>query len=200
MKKLIAVIAMMAIVLSGCANMTKEQQTATGVGGGALVGALIGAAIGGKEGAAIGAGVGALAGGIAAHALASDPFTQSANQQAETWKNQTGAQPEAVKVSDVIENGESKQQIDVQRMALSSSRVVTNNHLSTNIKQQLTVARNEAVKTGGLVHVAYPADVPITVLKDILSTGVSVEQDNSLVDGYVVYLARSRSDLDAIKI
>ncbi len=200
MKKLIAVIAMIAIVLSGCANMTKDQQTATGVGGGALVGALIGAAIGGKQGAAIGAGVGALAGGLAAHALASDPFTQSANQQAEVWQKQVGAEPEAVKVSEVIENGESRQQIDVQKMALSSSQVVANNRLSPRIKQQLTVAKNKAVETGGLVHVAYPSDTPVSVLSDIRNTNVSVGQDNSLIDGYVVYLARSKRDLDTIKI
>lgn len=80
-------------------------------------------------------------------------------------------------------------------MALSSDKVEINNQLSPTIKQQLTVAKNEAVKTGGLVHVAYPADIPPAVLQDIRSIGVRTEVDNSLRDGYVIYLARSMRDL-----
>ena len=201
MKKYIAIITILVFVLSGCANnMTREQQAGVGAGAGALTGAGLGALIGGKKGAAIGAGLGALAGGIAAYSLSSDPFTQSANQQAETWQKQAGAQPEAIKVSDVIENGESRKQIDVQKMALSSDQMVTNNRLSTTIKEQLIVAKEQAVKTGGLVHVAYPSDTPSAVLQDIRSTGISAEQDNTLKDGYVVYLARSKQDLDSIQI
>ncbi|MDR4516985.1 MAG: hypothetical protein MRK00_06325 [Nitrosomonas sp.] len=198
MKKFILAIALMAVFLGGCANthnMSQGQQTAVGTGLGALAGAGIGALIGGKQGAAIGAGLGALVGGVAAHMLASDPYTQSVSQQSETWQKQTGAQTEAVKVSEVIENGEARKQIDVQKMALSSDKVEINNQLSPTIKQQLTVAKNEAVKTGGLVHVAYPADIPPAVLQDIRSIGVSTEVDNSLRDGYVIYLARSMRDL-----
>lgn len=198
MKKFILAIALIGVFLGGCANthnMSQGQQTAAGAGLGALAGAGIGALIGGAEGAAIGAGIGAMAGGLAAHMLASDPYTQSVNQQSETWQKQTGAQAEAVKVSEVIENGEAKKQIDVQKMALSSDKVEINNQLSPTIKQQLTVAKNEAVKTGGLVHVAYPADIPPDVLQDIRSIGVSTEVDNSLRDGYVIYLARSMRDL-----
>lgn len=199
MRKLTLAITVIAMTTSGCANMSKEQQAAFGTGLGALAGAGLGAAIGGKQGAAIGAGVGALAGGLAAYALASDPFTQSVTQQSETWKNQTGAQPEAVKVSEVKENGETKQQIDVQKMALPSNKIVVNNRLSPMIKQQLAVAKNESVKTNGLVQVLFPADAPPLVVQDILSTGVSVAQDDSLQDDYVILLARSRNDLSTIK-
>ena len=52
------------IALSGCAQMSTEQQhTAVGGGVGAATGAALGAIFGGGRGAAIGAGVGALAGG-----------------------------------------------------------------------------------------------------------------------------------------
>jgi uncharacterized membrane protein len=204
MKKLISVLAMMTFLLGGCANthnLSQGQQTAAGAGLGALAGAGIGALIGGREGAAIGAGIGALAGGVAAHLLASDPYTQSVNQQSETWRQQTGAQAQTVKVSEVIENGEAKKQIDVQKMAVSTDRVVTNNRLSPVFERQLQVAKNEALKTGGLVHVAYPMDAPPEVLQDIRNTGVSVEQDNTLRNGYVVYLARSLNDLaNAVRV
>jgi outer membrane protein OmpA-like peptidoglycan-associated protein len=53
--------AALALVLSGCANMTETQRN-TGIGAG--VGAVAGAAIGKGKGAAIGAGVGALGGYI----------------------------------------------------------------------------------------------------------------------------------------
>jgi hypothetical protein len=67
MIKVVAVVAM-SMVLIGCANMTRQQQSmAEGCAGGALlVGALgagIGALLGGGQGAAIGAGAGALLGG-----------------------------------------------------------------------------------------------------------------------------------------
>lgn len=199
MRKIITTITLMAFMLSGCANMSKEQQAAFGTGLGALAGAGLGAAIGGKQGAAIGAGVGALAGGIAAYALASDPYTQSVNKQSENWKNQTGAQPETVKVSEVKENGETKQQIDVQQMALSSDKMVINNRLSSTVKQQLKIAKQEADKNKGLVEVRFPPNTPAPVITDIISTGVNVVQDDTLKDGYVILLGRSRSDLSAIK-
>ena len=199
MRKLILAMTLIAMATSGCANMSKEQQAAFGTGLGALAGAGLGAAIGGKQGAAIGAGVGALAGGLAAYALASDPFTQSVNQQSETWKNQTGTQPEAVKVSEVKEDGEIKQQIDVQKMALPSNKMVVNNRLSPMVKQQLAIAKQEAEKNEGLVEVRFPLNTPPLVVQDILSTGVSIAQDDTLKDGYVILLARSRSDLSTIK-
>lgn len=199
MRKLILAMTVTAMATSGCANMSKEQQAAFGTGLGALAGAGLGAAIGGKQGAAIGAGVGALAGGLAAYALASDPFTQSVTQQSETWKNQTGAQPEAVKVSEVKENGESKQQIDVQKMTLPSNKIIVDNRLSSMVKQQLAIAKQEAEKNEGLVEVRFPANAPPRVVQDILSTGVSVAQDDSLQDDYVILLARSRNDLGTIR-
>ncbi|AEJ03243.1 17 kDa surface antigen [Nitrosomonas sp. Is79A3] len=200
MRKFITIITLMTFMLSGCANMTKEQQAMMGSSLGALAGAGIGAAIGGGQGAAIGAGLGALAGGAAAYAFASDPFTQSVNQQSETWKKQTGVQPEAVKVSEVVENGEQKQQIDVQKMALSSDTMVVNNRLSPMVKQQLTIAKQESEKNNGMVQVLFPPNTPPLVVQDILSTGVSIAQDDTLKDGYVILLARSRSDLSTVKI
>ncbi len=199
-RKLILAMTLIAMTTSGCAIMSKEQQAAFGTGLGALASAGLGAAIGGKQGAAIGAGVDALAGGLAAYALASDPFTQSVTQQSETWKNQTGAQPEAVKVSEVKENGEIKQQIDVQKMALPSNKIVVNNRLSPMVKQQLTIAKQESEKNNGLVQVLFPPNTPPPVVQDILSTGVSIAQDDTLKYGYVILLARSRSDLSTVKI
>lgn len=199
MRKFITVITLMTFMLSGCANMSKEQQALMGSSLGALAGAGIGAAIGGGQGAAIGAGMGALAGGMAAYAFASDPYTQSVNQQSESWKKQTGVQPEAVKVSQVQENGETKQQIDVQQMALSSDKMVVNNRLSPTVKQQLTIAKQEADKNKGLVEVRFPPNTPASVITDIISTGVGVVQDDTLKEGYVILLGRSRSDLSAIR-
>lgn len=200
MQKIVTVFTLIAFLLSGCANMTKEQQALLGSSLGALAGTGIGYAVGGGEGAAIGAGIGALAGGLAAYAFASDPFTQSVNRQSETWKQKTGVQAEPVKVSKVQENGETKQQIDVQKMALSSDKMIVNNRLSPIVKQQLTIAKVESEKNNGMVQVFFPPNTPAKVIQDLVSTGVMVSQDNSLKDGYVIMLARSISDLKAVKV
>lgn len=200
MRKWTLAITVITLAFSGCANMSKEQQAAMGVALGGLAGAGLGAAIGGKQGAAIGAATGATLGGVIAYNFASDPFTQSVTQQSETWKNQTGAQPEPVKVSQVVENGETKQQVDVQKMALSNDKMVVNNRLSPLVKQQLAVAKAESDKTKGLVQVLFPPNTPPQVVQDILSTGVGVAQDDTLRDGYVILLARSRNDLSTVKI
>lgn len=56
---------LLALAVSGCANMTETQKgTAKGAGIGAGVGAVVGALAGGSKGAAIGAAVGAGAGAI----------------------------------------------------------------------------------------------------------------------------------------
>jgi len=56
---------LLALMMSGCANMTETQKgTAKGAGIGAGVGAVVGALAGGSKGAAIGAAVGAGAGAI----------------------------------------------------------------------------------------------------------------------------------------
>ncbi|KAF0843857.1 outer membrane protein OmpA-like peptidoglycan-associated protein [Methylovorus glucosotrophus] len=56
---------LLALTMSGCANMTETQKgTAKGAGIGAGVGAVVGALAGGSKGAAIGAAVGAGAGAI----------------------------------------------------------------------------------------------------------------------------------------
>lgn len=202
MSKFITIFTLITFTLgtSGCANMTKEQQALLGSSLGALAGAGIGYAIGGGQGAAIGAGIGGLAGGVAAYSFASDPYTQSVSRQSETWKQQTGAQVEPVKVSQVQENGETKQQIDVQKMALSSDKMIVNNHLSPVVKQQLRVAKEESQKNNGMVQVFFPPNTPASVIQDLISTGVMVSQDDSLKDGYVILLARSIKDLKAIKV
>ena len=200
MRKVITLFTLITFLLSGCANMTKEQQAMLGTSLGAALGTGIGYAVGGSQGAAIGAGIGALTGGLAAYAFASDPYTQSVNQQSETWKQQTGAQVAPVKVSQVQEDGQTKQQIDVQKMALSSDKMVVNGELLPMVKQQLIVAKKESDKNNGLVQVLFPPNAPASVIKDLVSTGVSISQDDSLVDGYVIVLARSVSDLKAVKV
>lgn len=73
MKKTALWMVMVALVFSGCANMsdgtrTKTEATALGAGGGALLGGLIGALAGGSDAALVGAAVGAGVGGIAGFA------------------------------------------------------------------------------------------------------------------------------------
>lgn len=199
MRKLMPVIMVVTMAVGGCANTSKGQQAAMAAALGGLAGAGLGAAIGGKHGAIIGAATGAALAGIATYGFASDPYTQSATQQADAWKKQTGVGPAPVKVSEVIESGKTKQQIDVQKMALSNTQFVTNNRLSPLIKQQLTAAKSESTGTGGIVHVLYPPNTPPDVLQDLRSTGVSIERDNTLNDGYVILLARSQNDLDLFR-
>lgn len=67
MKRLLAVLLAMSIVLAGCAapKNKQEQGTRTGLAAGAAVGALLGQAIGGDTGATLlGAALGAAAGGV----------------------------------------------------------------------------------------------------------------------------------------
>ena len=65
-KNIIASSVLLALALSGCANMTESQKTtAKGAGIGAAGGAVIGAVAGGTKGAVIGAAVGGVAGGVA---------------------------------------------------------------------------------------------------------------------------------------
>lgn len=64
--KLTVGVMMVALALSGCANMSESQKgTAKGAAIGAGAGAVVGAVAGGGKGAAIGAGVGAVGGAIA---------------------------------------------------------------------------------------------------------------------------------------
>jgi|GEM_PF-1191844 len=72
MKRLCAVVVVVAMVLSlgGCATTSQQQGAAVGTGVGAGLGALIGYAVGGEKGALIGAGIGAVAGGLTGWAIA----------------------------------------------------------------------------------------------------------------------------------
>lgn len=200
MKRLFLAITFITIVLNGCTNMSKEHQAAMGAALGGLAGAGLGAALGGKQGAAIGAAAGVALGGIVAYNFASDPYTQSAAQQAESWKKQAGVVPETVKASEVIENGENKQQIDVQKMTLTTSQVIVNDNLSGSIKKQLSNAYFEAKKTGGIVHVLYPPNTSANVLQDLRSTGVNLEQNSTRNENFTILLARNQSDLNAAKM
>ncbi len=198
--KLIVTTIVASIGLSGCANMSKEQQAGLGAGLGALAGAGLGALIGGEQGAAIGAAAGLVAGGAVAYALASDPYTQSAAQQAESWRKEIGSEPEVVKVSNVTENGQSRQQIDRQEMLLSDTLVVSNNRLSPKILSQLVSAHKSALKTGGYVHVYCPANAPASVISDIDSTGVNYSKDNTIKSGYKLVLTRSQEKFEETRI
>lgn len=197
MKKLLLVLMLMAV--TGCANMSKEHQAAMGAALGGVVGAGVGALLGGKEGAAIGAAAGAALGGVAAYNFANDPYTKSAAEQGQSWKNQSGVSPDTIKTSEVIENGQKKQQIDVQKMNLTSGQVIENKKLSANIKQQLSNAYSESKKTGGIVHVLYPPNTSENVLQDLRSTGVSIEENDTLNESFVIILARNENDLKIIK-
>lgn len=196
MRKCIIGVTLTVFALGGCAgNMTREQQTMMGSGLGALAGAGIGAAVGGSQGAAIGAGIGGLAGGMAAYAWANDPYTRSVYQQSETWRRQTGVQSEPVKITEVNENGQIKQQLDVQKIVIPNSQMIVNNHLSSAVKQRLMLAQTEAGRNNSLVQVLFPANTPPQIVQEILSTGVSVAQDDALSGSFVLLLARSRDDL-----
>lgn len=198
MKKFIMGVTLTTFMLGGCANMsgmTREQQTMMGTSLGALAGAGIGAAVGGGQGAAIGAGIGGLAGGMAAYAWANDPYTQSVYRQSEAWRNQPGVQTEPVKTTQVNENGQTKQQLDVQKIVIPSDRMIVNNRLSATVKQRLQTAQTEAERNNNLVQVLFPANTPPQIVQEILSTGVSVAQDDTLRGNFILLLARSRNDL-----
>lgn len=191
MKKILIVATVTTLAISGCANMTKEQQAALGALGGAALGAGIGGALGGSEGAAIGAGAGALLGGVAAYALSSDPYTQSVSQQATTWQQEIGAKPEIIKASQVVENGKTVQRIESQKMAVSDAQMVSGKHLSSKVKNQLITAKRESLKVGGNVHVICPASATRTVINEISKTGVAYTQDSTLNTGYVVIMSKN---------
>lgn len=63
MKKCLAAVLVIALILPGCATMKEYKKTTIGAGAGALLGAGLGYAIGGGEGAAVGTVVGGLLGG-----------------------------------------------------------------------------------------------------------------------------------------
>lgn len=63
MKKCLAALLVIALILSGCATMKEYKKTTIGAGAGAILGAGLGYAIGGGEGAAVGTVVGGLLGG-----------------------------------------------------------------------------------------------------------------------------------------
>lgn len=186
------------IACTGCApqgGMTRGGQAAVGAGLGAALGAGIGALIGGGKGAAIGAGVGALAGGAITYALASDPFTQQASQQTQMLNQEMGAKTEVVKVSQVVENGQQVQRIDVQKAVLSDKDVASGKHLNPNAKNVIAKAVKGAQATGGSVTMICPKSASPSILNDISNMGATVHQDDTLTTGYVLVLARSKQDL-----
>jgi outer membrane protein OmpA-like peptidoglycan-associated protein len=67
MKKICALVLVMALIMPGCAAMQENRKTTIGAGTGAAVGAGLGYALGKGKGAAIGAVVGGLAGGVIGH-------------------------------------------------------------------------------------------------------------------------------------
>ena len=191
MKRSVAFISLTVFIAAGCANMSKEQQAAMGAGIGALVGGGIGALAGGGKGAAIGAASGLALGGVLGYALASDPYTQSVTRQANDWQQQTGAKPEAAKTSQVVENGQKREQIDVQNMVLADNQMLSGGHLSTTVKKQLKTAKLESEKVGGDVHVTCPDNATPAIMDDIAATGVSYHQDSNMSKGYIITLSRN---------
>jgi hypothetical protein len=193
MKKILIAATVTTLALNGCANtnLSREAQAGLGALAGAALGAGIGGAIGGGKGAAIGAGAGALLGGVATYALASDPYTQSVNQQGAAWQQETGAKPEIIKASQVVENGKTVQRIESQKMVVADEQMVYKKRLSPKVKKQLITAKQESLKVGGNVHVICPASATQKVMKEINMTGVTYSQDNTLYKGYVVVLSRS---------
>ena len=70
MKKSLTALIILALAMSGCANMNKTQKGAAwGSAIGTAVGAGVGYAVGGKKGAAIGAGTGLVVGGLSGAAI-----------------------------------------------------------------------------------------------------------------------------------
>lgn len=195
MKKILILATAATLSLNGCANMSKEQQAALGALGGAALGGAVGGALGGGKGAAIGAGAGALLGGIAAYSLASDPFTQNANQQANTWQNEVGAKTELVSAPQVVENGQTVQRIDTQKMVVPSDKMVVGNHLSPKVRAQLVESKKATDSLGGNVQVVCPATASKAVLHEIQQTGVAYTQDQSLNQGYEVLVSRNKNGI-----
>lgn len=191
MKKILIVATITSLTISGCANMTKEQKAALGALSGAALGAGVGQIVGGGQGAAIGAGVGGLLGGVVTYAFASDPYTQSVSQQATTWQQEVGAKPEIIKASQVVENGQTVQKIESQKMVVSDAQMVSGKHLSSKVKKQLMIAKQESLKVGGNVHVICPANASNTVINEISNTGVAYTKDNTLNTGYVVVMSKN---------
>jgi|GEM_PF-1425266 len=187
-------ITLLVLSINGCADMTRMQKALTASAVCGASGAGIGALLGGGKGAAIGGLSGATLCGMLTYALASDPYTQSAAQQSESWEQDVGAKPVLVKAPVVVEDGEKRQRIDVQKMLLSDDQVVSGGRLSPDVKNHLRTAKNEARKVGGQVLVICPKSASPSVIRDIRNTGVDVEQDRSLTSGYVLVLSRNRAD------
>jgi outer membrane lipoprotein SlyB len=195
MKKTLLISTAIIFLVSGCANMSKEQQAALGAGLGAALGAGIGKAVGGTNGVAIGAGLGAVVGGAAGYALASDPYTQTVTQQANVWQQDTGAKSQIIKASNVIENGQEVQKIETSKTIVADDQMVFKKHLSTKAKSRLIESQNKLIPLGGDVVVICPASATKTVIDEITNTGVTVNQDNSLRTGYVIVLTKSKNDV-----
>lgn len=192
MKNTLIVAATIVSLLSGCAGMSKGQQTALGGVGGCAAGAALGILLGGgAKNAAIGCGAGAALGAATAYMLANDPYTQSVTQQANAWQQETGASTEVVKASQVVENGQNVQRIDSQKVVVPNEKMVSGKHLAPKAKQQLVNAKSQSAKVGGNVHVICPASATKTVLNDISNTGVTYTQEPTMQNGYVVVMSRN---------
>ncbi len=194
MKKIIITTTIAALSLSGCSTMTKEQQASLGGVVGAIAGVVIGAVIGGNgSGAAIGAAAGALVGGGVTYAFANDPYTQAVSQQSTQWQKEVGAKTEIIKVSQVVEKGETVQQIESPKMVVSEEQMVFAEHLSPKVKNHLIAAKQASLKVGGLVQVICPASATQAVMDEINSTGVKYFKDNTLNAGYVVVMSKNNN-------
>jgi len=81
-KNILSIVIILALTVSGCANMNQTQKkSAWGATIGTVVGAGVGYAVGGKEGAAIGAGTGLAVGGLSGAAIGRYMDKQEAEMQ-----------------------------------------------------------------------------------------------------------------------
>lgn len=165
------------LTLSGCANMTPQQQSiGTGAGAGAALGALVGGLAGGGKGAWIGAASGALIGGLAGYALAPDPLTQSAAQTANEWQQTMGAQPETKAIPVTMPNGQTVNQIDEMTLKVPSSKMEAGGHLSKDGAMALRKMIANTKQNGGSVRIYYPPKAPRPVVQSLTDMGVSIQK------------------------
>lgn len=185
-------IAAAAIGLQGCANMSKEQQALWGAAAGCTVGALIGGLAGGGKGAAIGCGAGGVVAGAATYAFASDPFTQSTVQSGQAWQQEMGSEYKVVKANQVVDNsGQKRDQVEEMHIVVPKEKMEQKQHLSSNAQKMLTKTVNEAKQAGGGVMVLCPGSAPPAVVGELMKTGATVAQDQSVAGGYVMKVSRS---------
>jgi len=177
MKKILIITT--SVFLSGCANFQN------------LIPSVLGSTVAGAVASQIpyaGRIVGNVAGAVV-YALASDLFTQTANQQATEWQTRLDAEVKP-EVAQATENGRTVTKIVESSMIVSKRNMVFRNHLSSKAKNQLIESKNKMSKANGTLHVICPQGVSQAVMNEIASTGVSYHQDNTQRN-YIIELTKT---------